>query len=525
MILLATILVSFMIGYVLQKTRFKYLSEAGGAMILGMLVGGIIRYTISQGKLQNVMIFDQSTFFLILLPPIIFESGYNMRRSSFFYNMGSILLFAFVGTIISMLVSGVLIYFVSGILKWTSREFSILDSMIFGAVISATDPVTVLSIFQTLKVDKDLYANVFGESVLNDAVAIVLYRTLIGFIDTPFSSSNIWFAVLDFMRIFFGSFSIGLVVALLCSLLLKFTALFEHPNLEMVIIILYAFSSYLLSEGLRLSGIVSILFCGITMAHYTYPSLSKESQFTTKRMFKVLSSLTELAVFTYLGLAIFSFESKEEYSAGLILFSIPIIFISRAANIFPLSFIQNLCRPPAHKISLEQQIIMWFAGLRGAMAFALSLNIPSIAQRSILTTTLILGLFTVLVLGGATIPLLEFLDIPMGEEHLQPERENDEREFINSNWFMALDRLYIKPFFTRKYESISQNDDDPTPDDDATDLNLNKETNNSIQEPELIENEETSDKDTKTNGQGPGHQKSKEWKLDESSIDFDDMVT
>jgi len=234
--------------------------------------------------------------------------------------------------------------------------------------------------------------------------------------------------------------------------MLKFTELYNHSHLEIIIIILYAFSSYLLSEGLRLSGIVAILFCGITMAHYTYPSLSKESQFTTKRLFKVVASLTELSIFTYLGLAIFSFENQEEYSAGLILISIPIIFISRAANIFPLSALQNCCRPAAHKITWEQQIVMWFAGLRGAMAFALSLNVPSPVRQSILTTTLILDLFTILVLGGATIPLLEFLSIPRGKSRSTPERGRDEETFVRKNWFMKLDRTYIMPFFTRKIE-------------------------------------------------------------------------
>jgi len=181
------------------------------------------------------------------------------------------------------------------------------------------------------------------------------------------------------------------------------------------------------------------------MAHYTYPSLSRESQFTTKRLFKVAASLTELSVFTYLGLAIFSFESQEEYSAGLILFLFPIIIIARVANIFPLSIIQNFFRPTAHKISWEQQIVMWFVGLRGAMAFALTLNVPTPEQRAILTTTLILVLFTVLVLGGATTPLLEFLDIPRGSS---VERENDEKEFVSTNWFMTLDCKYIRPFFT-----------------------------------------------------------------------------
>jgi len=107
---------------------------------------------------------------------------------------------------------------------------------------------------------------------------------------------------------------------------------------------------------------------------------------------------------------------------------------------------------------------MWFGGLRGAMAFALSLNVPTPAQRAILTTTLIIVLFTVLVLGGATIPLLEFLDIPRGEVSSPIDRENDEKDFVATNWFMKLDCQYIRPFITRRGQDHSiQRDQEPTP--------------------------------------------------------------
>ena len=121
--------------------------------------------------------FDPEIFFNVLLPPIIFHAGYSMKKRFFFRNIGSILVFAFLGTAISTFVVGGIMYGVTLAVPHLAA-FSFLDSLHFGALISATDPVTVLAIFNDLHVDVNLYALVFGESVLNDAVAIVLTKTL-----------------------------------------------------------------------------------------------------------------------------------------------------------------------------------------------------------------------------------------------------------------------------------------------------------------------------------------------------------
>eukprot|EP00959_Pyramimonas_sp_CCMP1952_P119133 2490743-Pyramimonas_sp.AAC.1 len=96
-----------------------------------------------------------------------------------------------------------------------------LHSLTFGALISATDPVTTLAIFQELGCDLDLYALVFGESVLNDAVAIVLYQSMVSFQDISVDGTNIWHAFVQFWVVFLGSLFIGFAVAICTTLLLK----------------------------------------------------------------------------------------------------------------------------------------------------------------------------------------------------------------------------------------------------------------------------------------------------------------
>jgi len=236
------------------------------------------------------------------------------------------------------------------LLQWTSTELTGLDCLLFGSFISSTDPVSILSIFSSLGVDKDLYATVFGESVLNDAIAITLYRTLLVFEKKPFTTLAGFLAFLDFFKILFGSIGLSIGFGATSALVFKHTSLHKYPTSELILLTLFAFSSYLLAEGLLLSGIVTVLFCGIFMGHYTSHNLSPKAAAIAKKMFKIISSICETVVFTYLGLAVFSYDSsQQQFDIVLILFSIPIVVIARALNVFPMSTLVNCCRSKEKK--------------------------------------------------------------------------------------------------------------------------------------------------------------------------------
>ena len=114
---------------------------------------------------------------ILLLPPIIFESGYNMNKRPFFKNFGTVLAYSFLGTFIAIFSSSIMFYLVGQ--TSLSPEFSWKDAFAFGSLISATDPVSVLAIFKELDADVNIYAIVFGESIFNDAISIVMYQTVI----------------------------------------------------------------------------------------------------------------------------------------------------------------------------------------------------------------------------------------------------------------------------------------------------------------------------------------------------------
>jgi len=252
---------------------------------------------------------------------------------------------------------------------------------------------------------------------------------------------------LNFFKILFGSFAIGVGVALLSALLFKYIDLEHHPTVEIMLLILFSLCSYALSDAMLLSGIVTILFCGIGMSHYTFNNLSPKAQFVSKKLFKVLALTSETFVFVYLGLAVFAYDPlNQEYDIGFITLSFPIILIARALNIFPLSFLLNLIKKK-NKIKCNAQIMLWFAGLRGAIAFTLALDVPTISNKIIFSNTVIIVLFTVFIFGGLTIPILKCLRIKMGRYE---KTKKDEIEFETSNMFINLDRKYMKSFFTKK---------------------------------------------------------------------------
>ncbi|XP_078544706.1 sodium/hydrogen exchanger 6 [Lissotriton helveticus] len=495
--------------WLFKHRRFRFLHETGLAMIYGLLVGVVLRYGIHvpsdvnnvtlscqvqtspatllvnvSGKFYEYtlkgemtseelnyvqdndmlrkVIFDPEVFFNILLPPIIFYAGYSLKRGHFFRNLGSILAYAFLGTLISCFVIGSIMYGCVMLMSVTGTlggDFYFTDCLFFGAIISATDPVTVLAIFHELQVDVELYALLFGESVLNDAVAIVLSSSIVAYQPAGENSQSLDVSAMFksigiFLGIFSGSFAMGATTGVVTALVTKFTKLHEFPLLETGLFFLMSWSTFLLAEACGFTGVVAVLFCGITQAHYTYNNLSPDSQRRTKQLFELLNFLAENFIFSYMGLALFTFQ-KHVFNPTFIVGAFLAVFLGRAANIYPLSFLVNLGR--RNKIRSSLQHMMMFAGLRGAMAFALSIrDTATYARRMMFSTTLLIVFFTVWIFGGGTTAMLSCLHIRVGvdSDHDQagvPESEQrctrTESAWLFRRWY-NFDSYYLKPLLT-----------------------------------------------------------------------------
>lgn len=166
------LVLSFVLGHVLRRHRFYYLPEASASLLIGLIVGGLANISNTENSIRSWFNFHEEFFFLFLLPPIIFQSGFSLQPKPFFSNFGAIVAFAILGTFIAAVVTAILVYL--GGFMYLMYKLPFVECLMFGALISATDPVTVLSIFQELGTDTNLYALVFGESVLNDAVSFMI---------------------------------------------------------------------------------------------------------------------------------------------------------------------------------------------------------------------------------------------------------------------------------------------------------------------------------------------------------------
>ena len=196
------------IGHLLERNHIHILPEAAVGVLVGALCAAATTYLHDDAMLDGER-FNFYVFTDYLLPPIIFEAGYNMEVRPFFNNLGPTCFFAFVGTFSSAAAVGGIVYYAGQL--GLCYPLSGLASLTFGSLISATDPVTVLAVFKSLGVQPDLFAMVFGESVLNDAVAIVLARTVLTF-NHPGAKEGgaaAALATLVFVAIFLGSTLIG----------------------------------------------------------------------------------------------------------------------------------------------------------------------------------------------------------------------------------------------------------------------------------------------------------------------------
>uniref|UniRef100_A0A3Q3M8E5 Sodium/hydrogen exchanger n=2 Tax=Labrus bergylta TaxID=56723 RepID=A0A3Q3M8E5_9LABR len=467
--------------HLLIKFKLHFLPESVAVVSLGILMGGFIKLIEFQelANWKEEEMFRPNMFFLLLLPPIIFESGYSLHKGNFFQNIGSITLFAVIGTVFSAFIVGGGIYFLGQ--ADVIYKMSMTDSFAFGSLISAVDPVATIAIFNALNVDPVLNMLVFGESILNDAVSIVLTNTAEGFFSHSDNSTVTgWETFIQalgyFLRMFFGSAALGTLTGLISALFLKHFDLRKTPSLEFGMMIIFAYLPYGLAEGIKLSGIMSILFAGIVMSHYTHHNLSPVTQILMQQTLRSVAFMCETCVFAFLGLSIFSFPHKFEIS--FVIWCIVLVLLGRAVNIFPLSFLLNFFRD--HKITPKMMFIMWFSGLRGAIPYALSLHLglePIEKRQLIGTTTIIIVLFTILLLGGGTMPLIRLMDIEesqsrrknkkdinlsktekMGNtiesEHLSELTEEEYEAHIyqrqDLKGFMWLDAKYLNPFFTRR---------------------------------------------------------------------------
>jgi sodium/hydrogen exchanger 8 len=389
-----------LIIFVLIELKFHWIPESVAVVIYGIFIGLILKF-IKTDVADHLKTFDPELFFLFLLPSIIFESGFSLQKTPFFANIGSIITLALLGTVISFGFIGGSLFGLSKI--GLNYPLTLQESMTSGAMLSTTDTVATLAIFQALNVDQQLYMIVFGESVLNDAVGFILFRA-----SEHYHKGEILQTFTVFFIVTFGSIFLGIAVALVLSIILRFINISRYPPLETIFMIMFSYMSYVLADSLELSGILSVFFCGVVFNHYGSYSLSPYTTLTSRQLFRTLAFVCETSVFIYIGISLPTLSMDIDVR---LIFSVIVSCVAgRFVHVFLLCNILNFFK--TNKLTLKMQTAIWFSGLmRGALAFSLSFDLTSAAAPKIKSATLIFVHFTLFVMGCGTLPLLKFLKI------------------------------------------------------------------------------------------------------------------
>mmetsp|Transcript_14248 Transcript_14248/g.34130 ORF Transcript_14248/g.34130 Transcript_14248/m.34130 type:complete len:691 (-) Transcript_14248:755-2827(-) len=292
----------------------------------------------------SLLSFSPEVFFLVLLPPIIFNSGYHLRKELFFRHFTPICLFAVVGTTVSaFVIAGVLQVVCQHLPFGDDFQPTFTELLTFGGLLSATDPVTTLAVFQEKRVDPQLFYLVFGESVLNDAVGLVLFNAFKDFVAKTNDAGKVAVDVSEFVTGFLydsvASPALGLLLGLITAWLFKVVDMRSSHLLELSLFVLIMYVPFLVAEMLDCSGIVTILFSGLAAQAYVVPNLSSSTVENAEVLFRLASHLAETAIFLELGLSVFGLTGSIQ--PEFIMWTILACLVGRACNVYPITILFN----------------------------------------------------------------------------------------------------------------------------------------------------------------------------------------
>ncbi|XP_033173822.1 sodium/hydrogen exchanger 3 isoform X11 [Drosophila mauritiana] len=416
------------IGFHMTPKLHLIFPESCLLIVVGVVIGVVLYFCTDVA----VSPLTPNTFFFYMLPPIILDAGYFMPNRLFFDNLGTILLMAVVGTIFNIATIGGSLYACGKMgIYGESETPGLMDVFLFASLISAVDPVAVLAVFEEIHVNEILYIVVFGESLLNDAVTVVMYHMMESYNEIGLDkiiAQDIASGVGSFFVVALGGTAIGIIWGFLTGLVTRFT---DHVRvIEPIFIFVMAYLAYLNAEIFHMSGILAITFCGITMKNYVESNISQKSHTTVKYALKMLSSSAETIIFMFLGVA--TVNNMHVWNTWFVVLTIAFCSVFRVIGVILLSALANRFR--LHKLSRVDQFVMSYGGLRGAVAFALVLLVDEnvVKQKNMFVTTTIAVIYFTVFLQGITIkPLVKILNVKRANKRKPTMNERIHERFMD----------------------------------------------------------------------------------------------
>ncbi len=346
----------------------------------------------------------------LLVPPLLFEATLHIPWAKLKADLGPVLVNALVGTLIGTLALGWLVHVVLD-LPWEA-------SFAFGALISATDPVAVIAFFKSLGTPKRLSVLVEGESLFNDAVAVVAFGVAVAAAEG--GGFTVGGALENFFVVSLGGIAVGLVLGYVVSEVIL--ARVDDGLIETTTSLALAYGSFLVAEefgviigqdDLHFSGILAVVVAGLLQGNLGVHNTSPSTRVTLEHSWEIVTFLVNSLVFLFIGLTVSISDLADEFVAMLV--AIVAVVIMRILIVYGLSNVSGGLFPK-RKVPIEFQHVMFWGGLRGAISLALALTLsekvfdPETVQ-TIRVMTFGVVLFTLLVQGTTIAALIRRLGL------------------------------------------------------------------------------------------------------------------
>jgi CPA1 family monovalent cation:H+ antiporter len=355
--------------------------------IVGLVVAGFLIALLPSGPdvpLSRALIFN------ILLPPLVFEAALQLDWRRFRYELPLTLTLAFLGVGIAAAVVAAGMHWIVG--------WSWIGAALFGVLIAATDPVSVIASFREMGCQPRVSMVVEAESLLNDGVAAVGFAVLSAI--AAGASVDAGSVIPTFFWTLAGGVLIGLLVSAAILLIVGRT---DDPLVEITLTTIAAYGSFLLAERLHASGIIGALTAGLLIGSAGSRFLSPEGRDRVRYAWEYFAFLANSFVFILIGM---NAENQPLRLLGSVAVAAAIILVlaGRALSIYPVSFLFSRSR---WRLPASYQHTLFWGGLRGALALALALAVPSTVpeRNSIIVTAFVVVAFSILV-QGLTMPWL-----------------------------------------------------------------------------------------------------------------------
>jgi CPA1 family monovalent cation:H+ antiporter len=299
---------------------------------------------------------------LIVLPPLLFQGSLHMELDALRKNVLPVAALAFPGLVAATFLVGTMLHYVLD-MPW-------LKGLLFGAMLAATDPISVLAIFREVGAPKRLRALMEGESLFNDGTSVVLFGALFAVLYEGASASVVSVG-LSFLKVCLGGSAVGFAFGYFCYRLMK--SLDDHL-LEVTLTVVVVFGSFLVAEIFHFSGVIAVVVAGLIMGNYGKVfSMSKKTAETIDNFWEVADFLINAFLFLLIGL------EMKAYVSDLGTYLVPgvlvvvIVLLSRALTVYPVYYLVSKS-PQAFPFGWAH--IMVWGGLRGSIPIALVLGLP-----------------------------------------------------------------------------------------------------------------------------------------------------